>query len=285
MSDNAAPGAILVIENGADNPVGLLGEWLRGAGAVLDVRSGSAGDELPVDLSGYGGLVVMGGSMGAQDDAIAPWLPDTRRLLAEAARAQLPTLGVCLGAQLLAVAVGGRVEAAAAPVIGAQLIAKRQAAAKDVLFAELPITPDVLQWHFDEITRLPPSAVLLASSPATEVEAFRIGGRAWGIQFHIETTPELVRDWAAEDVDRIKPFYDVPAVLERAAAVYPDLAEVWSPFAAGFARIVADPELAPVSRTLPMAGGQTVTAGPITDPAEIRAALAAEMNAARGHPH
>ncbi|MCW2539701.1 MAG: guaA [Frankiales bacterium] len=284
MSDNAAPGAILVIESGSDNPVGLLGQWLRDTGATLDVRSGPAG-ELPADLSGYGGLVVMGGSMGAQDDAIAAWLPDTRRLLSEAARAQLPTLGVCLGAQLLAAAVGGRVEVAAAPVIGAQLIAKRQAAANDVLFAELPITPDVLQWHFDEITRLPAAAVLLASSPATEVEAFRIGGRAWGIQFHIETTPELVQDWAAEDIDRIKPFYDVPAILERARAVHPDLAEVWAPFAAAFARIVADPELAPVSRTLPMAGGQTVTAAPITDPAEIRAALAAEMNAARGHPH
>ena len=63
------------------------------------------------------------------------------------------------------------------------------------------ITPDVLQWHFDAITALPPGAVTVASSPGCDVQAFRLGRLAWGIQFHIETTPAIVRSWATTDAD------------------------------------------------------------------------------------
>lgn len=273
---------ILVIEPARSAPAGRLAEWLAAAGAELDVRAAEAGDELPGELAGYRALVVMGGGMGAYDDGPAPWLPAIRRLLAEAVRLELPTLGVCLGAQLLAVAAGGQVSPAGTPEYGAQLVAKRQAAASDPLLRELPITPDVMQWHVDEVSRLPAGAVQLASSPVCENQAFRIGRLAWGVQFHLETTPEIVRGWAAEDAELLAD-YDLPAIVDRAVQVHPDLAEVWQPVAARFAEIAADPAGVAVPRTLPMAGAGSV-AEPITDPAAIRAALAAELQASRG-PH
>jgi GMP synthase (glutamine-hydrolysing) len=287
LAPNAAaePAAILVIEHDRTAPVARLGQWLRAAGAELDVRSGAAGDELPPDLTGYAGLVVMGGAPGAFDDDAAPWLPHVRQLLADAVRDEVPTLGVCLGGQLLAGATGGRVRRAETPEYGAQLVAKRTASSSDPLFKALPITPDVLQWHVDEVHQLPPGAVLLASSPVCDVQAFRVGRRAWGLQFHIETTPEIVASWAAEDAAVLSD-YDLDAILDRATRAHEDIADVWRPFAATFVAVVRDPSLAGGPRALPMVGGPTATAAPITDPAEIRAALAAEMQASRGtHQH
>ncbi len=172
------------------------------------------------------------------------------------------------------------------PEYGSQLIAKRQAAATDPLFRELPITPDVLQWHVDEVSELPPGAVLLASSPVCEVQAFRLGRLAWGIQFHIETTPEIVTRWAEQDEELLAD-YDLPAILDRAVRAHPDIAEVWQPVVAGFVALAADPAAAPGACRpgrgccrWPAAAPVTV-AEPITDPAAIRAALAAELQASR----
>ncbi len=277
--------AVLVIENDPSAPAGTLGDWLREAGAELSLWSPASGRPLPDDLTAYSALLVLGGDMNAHDDVAAPWLPRLRALLTEAVRIELPTLGVCLGGQLLAVATGGRVSAAEVPEYGWQLIAKRQAAAADPLLRELPITPDVLQWHLDEISQLPANAVLLASSPVCEVQAFRVGRLAWGIQFHIETTEEIVTSWAAHDAEQLRE-YDLPAIVERSVRALPDIAEVWRPVVAAFARIAADPATVATPRLLPMAGGpvNTSTAAPITDPAAIRAALAAELQASREPP-
>jgi GMP synthase-like glutamine amidotransferase len=213
--------------------------------------------------------------MGAEDDAEFPFLPDVRRLLRRAVDEELPTLGVCLGMQLLAVATGGRVERnPAGPEIGAQLVAKRAVAATDPLFAPVPITPDVLQWHVDAVTTLPPGAVQLASSPACANQAFRLGRLAWGIQFHIEMTPAIVRLWADEDAELCGDAHE--QILARASAADADFVEVWQPFAAAFAAVVADPASVRTSRAVP-----THLAEPITDPAAIRAALAAEAAGAR----
>src|SRR5439155_8552602 len=145
----------------------------------------------------------------------APWLPQVRALLRAAVTDEVPTLAICLGAQLLAAAHAGRVEPSpAAAEFGPQLIAKRTAASTDPLFGPMPITPDVLQWHFDAVTTLPAGAIRLASSPVCENQAFRLGRLAWAIQFHIETTPETVRAWAAEDATLLAG-YDLDAMLRR----------------------------------------------------------------------
>jgi GMP synthase-like glutamine amidotransferase len=277
---------VLVVENDLIAPIGRLEGWLREAGAEIELCSPATGQPLPAALAGYSALVVLGGGMNAYQDEVAGWLPELRALLAEAVRTELPTLGVCLGAQLLAVATGGRVSQAETPEYGSQLIAKRQAAVTDPLFRELPITPDVLQWHVDEVSELPPGAVLLASSPVCEVEAFRVGRLAWGIQFHIETTPEIVTRWAEQDEELLAD-YDLPAILDRAIRAHDDVAEVWQPVVAGFVALAADPAAAPGAsagpRLLPMAGSAApvTVAEPITDAAAIRAALAAELQASR----
>jgi GMP synthase-like glutamine amidotransferase len=269
--------AVLVVQLDASDPPARLGDWLRAAGLELDVRALDAGDALPADLQDHDGIVVLGGGMGALDDAAAPYLPGVRALLRTAVSDQVPALGVCLGHQLLAVANGGQIRRMPdGPEVGAQLVAKRTAAADDALFANLPITPDVLQWHFDEVHVLPPGAVQLASSPACEHQAFRLGRLAWGIQFHIETDATIVRAWAAEDSGELDD-YDLDTIVDRAVTIDDDLAEVWAPFAATFADVVRDPASVPQPRDV-----ATSTAGPMTDPAAIRAALAAEANAARG---
>ena len=174
--------AVLVVQNAVSDPIGPLGDWLTDAGLTLDVRNAETGDELPA-LDGYDGLVVLGGGMAAHDDQRAPWLPTVRALLAQALADETPTLAICLGAQLLALTLGGLVGPnPEGPEIGAQLVAKRANAATDPLFREMPITPDVIQWHYDAVLDLPASAVLLASSPTCEVQAFRAGRVAWGIQ-------------------------------------------------------------------------------------------------------
>jgi GMP synthase-like glutamine amidotransferase len=260
---------VLVVEVDPSDPVGRLGDWLTAAGLDFDITAAAG------PLDGYAGLIILGGPQSANDDALAPH----RQLLRDAVSAELPTLGICLGAQLLAAAHGGRVEPdPEGPEIGAQLVAKRAAAAADPLFGGLPITPDVIQWHFDAITALPPGAVHLASSPVCENQAFRLGRLAWGIQFHIETTPEMLRSWAREDATELTD-YDLDLTLSRADAVDADLAEVWRPFVLTFAEIVRNPGAVAAAGTVP-----TSTAAPVTDPAAIRAALAAEAHAARATP-
>jgi GMP synthase (glutamine-hydrolysing) len=233
--------SLLVVVPSRTDPPARLGDWLREAGLELDERYVREGDALPADLSGHDGLLVMGGPQSSTDgDDVTPELVGVRELLRQAIADDVPTLGVCLGAQLLAQAGGGRTrKGTEGPEVGAQLVAKRDVADADPLFAPLPLSPDVIEWHHDEISELPSGATLLASSPVYAHQAFRVGRRVYGVQFHIETTPEMVRAWAERDAEGIAstPF-DVETIWRRAAAAHPDLAEIWAPFAARFADLV-----------------------------------------------
>lgn len=236
----------LVIENGPDDPAGPLGDWLAATGLQLVVVRPYDGDDVPGSIDGYAAVVVLGGPQSAYDDGPIQgrpsWLPAVKSLLRAAVAGATPTLGVCLGGQLLAEATGGLVERAkTGPVVGAALVAKRDAAARDPVFGGLPFTPDVLEWHYDEITELPPGAVLLAASPTCRHEAFRVGAAAWGVQFHIESTPEAVTAWArASRPDLESRGVDVDAVLDHAVAVHAELEQVWRPVAERFAALAME---------------------------------------------
>jgi GMP synthase-like glutamine amidotransferase len=241
------PTALVVQHSAAEDP-GRLGDWFGDAGLLIDVRTPYDGSPLPDAPDGHAAVVVLGGAMGAYDDEVAPWLPTTRALLAAAVASGAPTLGICLGAQLLAVAAGGRVEAGSAgPEIGPGLVAKRDAAGADRLFSSVPFTPDVVHWHWDTVSELPPGAVLLASSTRYQHQAFRVGERAWGLQFHVETTPEMVRRWAESDAKELaEEGIDVDAVLGRTdlEALHADIAEVWKPSMVRFVEAVREADYA-----------------------------------------
>ena len=244
---------LLVIEPSDHDTAARLGDWLTEAGAELDVVA-SARESLPESLDGYHGVVCLGGEMGAADDDTYPWLADIRRLLARAIAGRVPVLAVCLGAQLLALAGGGRVaRSSTGPGAGPGLVAKRDLAWKDPLFGELPLMPDVQRFHRDAVEYLPSNAVVLASSPHCPNEAFRVGQSAYGLQFHIETTTRIVLDWACEAPDIAAVAKDISR--ERLDEVHADIAETWQPVAQRFVRLAAG-ELEPaepVRGTLPMA--------------------------------
>lgn len=224
---------ILVLEHDEAAPVALLGDWLRDAGAELTVVRAHAGATIPGEVGEWDGIVCMGGRMGAAEDDVAPWLPATRALLAAAVHTRVPTLGVCLGAQLLALATGGSVDPGLdGPEIGAHLAAKRDAANADPLFGPSPMTPDVMHFHDDVVSELPPGAVLLMSSTGYPHQAYRVGPAAWGLQFHIETTAAAVRDWAM--MAGRPPTRRLAGPLDEAEAA---MAEVWPEFAARFVQI------------------------------------------------
>ncbi|MBA2641205.1 MAG: type 1 glutamine amidotransferase, partial [Nocardioidaceae bacterium] len=189
-----------------DAPPALLGEWLRGAGADLDVRRCHRGDPLPTTLVDHAALLVLGGEMGAYDDTAHPWLTPTKRLAREAAAAGTPLLGICLGHQLAAVALGGRV--APHPTgrqIGVFDVGWTAAARTDPVFGGLAAgaasgeAVPAVQWNDDVVTDLPPGGTVLARTPDGALQAARFGPSAWGLQPHPEADRALVARWAQTD--------------------------------------------------------------------------------------
>jgi GMP synthase (glutamine-hydrolysing) len=231
---------LLVVVVHHTDPLARLGTWLVDAGVELDERHVYSGDELS-GLEGYDGLVVLGGPQSALDSPEqSPELVAVRELLRQALAADFPTLAICLGAQLLAQVGGGAVrEGIDGPEVGALLVAKRDLADKDPVFGPLPLSPDVIQFHHDEISELPTGATLLASSPMYANQAFRVGRHVYGVQFHIETTPEIVREWAERDTVGVEASpWDRETLSELTDAAHPDIEAVWAPFAGRFAELV-----------------------------------------------
>jgi GMP synthase (glutamine-hydrolysing) len=195
----ADPPVVAVVQHTADCPPGRVGEWLATQGCRLEVFGCFTGDGLPTSVEPYDALLVLGGEMGAYDDATHPWLPATRALLAEAVAAGLPTLGICLGMQLLAVACGGRVAPGPEPQLGIRRVEPTEAAAGDPLLGRLPDPAYAVHWNNDLVLEPPPGAAVLATSART-VQALRQGEAAWGVQFHPEVDPATLRRWADADV-------------------------------------------------------------------------------------
>jgi GMP synthase-like glutamine amidotransferase len=185
---------VLVVQHAAHEGLGRLFDWLPAVGVDVHPIHPYLGHRVPPSVEGDA-LIVLGGPMGATDDEVAPWLPMTRALLRTAVDDGVPTLGICLGAQLLAVAAGGEVmRGEAGPELGLGEVTVP--VGDDLLVAG---TMPVVQWHHDAVTVLPDGAELLASSALYQVQAFRVGEVAWGLQFHVEANADMVSAWARED--------------------------------------------------------------------------------------
>jgi GMP synthase (glutamine-hydrolysing) len=195
---------ILVVEHEPSCPLDRFAGWLADAGAMIDTLRPYAGAPLP-PRPAHDALVVLGGHMGAYDDAEAPWLPGVRDLLAAAVADGTPTLGICLGAQLLAVACGGRVEVGGpGPEAGVVDARWRAEAADDPLMAGLPDPFPGPSMHHDAVTELPTGAVWLAETAMYPHQAFRLGAAAWGVQFHPEVSLPTFTEWARLDAPDLR---------------------------------------------------------------------------------
>jgi GMP synthase (glutamine-hydrolysing) len=232
----------LVIEHIVEEGAGAFADWLPAAGLDLVTHRVWKDGPPPTTLDdGYGALVVMGGSMGVADaDTTHPWLHDEMALIRAAVANGTPTLGICLGAQLLAAATGGTVsKGRIGPELGVCRLHLTDAAAQDALLHDLPPVTNAVQWHWDEVLALPPHATLLAGSPAYPHQAFRVGETAWGLQFHPEARPSMVRRWSEQDADAVRAAGEDPEAVARAAeAAWPDAVTTWSPVAQRFATLV-----------------------------------------------
>lgn len=239
---------VLVIEHEASTGASLM----DGAfGSAVQVVRPYLGQPLP-EASQLAGLVVLGGSMGAWDDEIAPWLPATRSLIRDTVRDQLPMFGICLGGQLLAAACGGTAERGADGLeLGLVAVQPLPGVQADPFFGAVqralgPASPDlaedapdpdgrrqpwlVHQYHYDAVTRLPADAELLVTAGRYPHQGFRVGAAAWGVQYHPEVSTGLFTDWveealrsgelSAEAVEVLGPIRDAGAAQARLAAAH-----------------------------------------------------------------
>jgi GMP synthase-like glutamine amidotransferase len=184
---------VLSIIHQEDAASGVFADAAAERGDELTEWSISNGARPPRPAESYDAVLVFGGAMHVDQENRHPWLRNEDELLRGLLDRRIPVLGVCLGAQLVAKALGTRVGPLARPQIGWYDVEQTPEAADDPLFADLPRRFSSFQWHsygFD----LPANAVPLARDPVC-LQAYRAGERAWGIQFHAEVTKESVDDW------------------------------------------------------------------------------------------
>jgi len=143
-------------------------------------------------------LIVMGGAMGANDDHRHPFLDDLKNLIRNIVTSRIPYLGICLGGQLLAAALGAKVASHRWEELGTLKVSLTEAGETDRLFAGFSREFGTFQWHHDSFD-IPERGVMLAASAVCPHQAFRVGENAWGLQFHPEVTEPIIRGWCAWD--------------------------------------------------------------------------------------
>ncbi|MEN6348000.1 MAG: type 1 glutamine amidotransferase [Syntrophomonas sp.] len=192
---------VLVIQHVPAEGLGALDDFLTERSWEIDVKYEGAG--IPGDLDDYNALIVLGGPMGAYEEDLYPYLRIVQDLVREAARKHLPVLGICLGAQLIAQALGAMVGPNPVKEIGWYQVELTEQGKE--LFASLPPAFSVFQWHGDTFT-LPPGGVPLAKGETCTNQAFIYGDTIWAFQFHFELTPEMINDWCNLYEDELTEF-------------------------------------------------------------------------------
>lgn len=242
----AARTRILVVEHEADAGVGLIGERIQEAGAELVLVGPEAGRDIPASHDGFDGVIVLGGTPGPTDDDAAAWLPRVRELIGRCLADEVPFLGVCLGAQMLAVVAGGVVAGVRkGPEIGLSDLALTAAADDDALLGglkgALPVELKAMQWHWLEVHELPEGSISLCTSQACPNQAFRVGPVAWGLQFHLEALTTTAEAWAADDDDDLRELgLAADRIIDEVREHEPQLRKTWSQVADRWLAIVAE---------------------------------------------
>ena len=234
---------LLVIQHQEMCPPAWFGAWVNGAGIETDVLDASSGRAIPAALPDHHGLVVLGGSMDADDDEGTPWLPATRALIATTIAGRLPFLGICLGHQLAALALGGTVgRNPHGRYRGLSPFNPNAEGREDPLLrAVLPGAP-AIQSNQDVVLDLPSGSRLLATFADGTVQAARFDERAWGVQFHPEANADVFAGWLDHEAPKVTP--EVRAGFgelgDRVRAAEPQLRRSWQPLAQRFAQVVRE---------------------------------------------
>jgi GMP synthase (glutamine-hydrolysing) len=212
--------SLIVVQHAACEPPGLIANALKGC-TLRAIRSYD-GEPVPKELGDAAGLILMGGPQNVYEQEQFPYLLDELHLIENALRTSKPVLGVCLGSQLLAAALGAPVTKGQQKEIGWHEVTLEFEARRDALFNHLPHSFMALHWHGD-VFELPRSAVSLASSTMTPHQAFRHGFHAYGLLFHLEMTqPQLV------EMTNTLPGADAQAILDQVDKHLKPLQEIGS---------------------------------------------------------
>ncbi|MBX3355200.1 MAG: type 1 glutamine amidotransferase [Phycisphaeraceae bacterium] len=219
--------SIVILEHSPNFGAGILARGLRTLGSRLRIIRVDRGEALPPDLDGITGLVSCGGPQSAYGNE--PWLAAEMSLIRDAHGAGVPVVGLCLGAQLLAQALGGEVKKSATPELGWFNVSLSPVGREDPVLAGIPWTSTQFCWHFDEIVTAPPEARILASSERCRVQAFAVGLFSYGFQYHFEWDRAIILKEVDEYGDEVRSAGASPEAIrsgvDQHAAVAERLAE------------------------------------------------------------
>lgn len=185
--------SILILQHDRDDPPGFLGEVLREQHAMFQVFDVPSGATLP-DATNYRAVIALGGAQQAYDEQSYPYFTAEKAWLRTLVAQDVPYLGLCLGGQLLASALGAEVRRHTQAEIGFFDISLTPEGKHDPLLQGLPAYQRVFHWHMDTFA-LPAQSVSLATNGDAPNQAFRYGKRAYGLQYHIEVTPTILSVW------------------------------------------------------------------------------------------
>lgn len=230
---------VWVLQNAGCETLGTIAGALDAVGVSPKYVRAFEGEPVPGNMGDAAGLIVMGGPMGVYEHGRYPFLRDEMRLIELALRAEKPVLGVCLGSQLIASVLGAAVTKGRKKEIGWHAVALAEPAAADPLWAGAARSFVAYHWHGD-VFDLPGGTTPLASSEATACQAFRYGGSAYGILFHMEVTTEIVEGMVSAFADELaEEGMDARAILDGAARYLPSLQGIGERVFRGWAGMVA----------------------------------------------
>jgi GMP synthase-like glutamine amidotransferase len=190
---------LLALENVEGEHLGCFEQLAEARGISVEYRRLWRGDDLE-DALEYDLIVILGGPMSVNDEESYPYLAEEKAMIRRALAENKPLLGVCLGAQLIASALGARVYPGEEKELGWYPLTLTQEGKQDEVFSAFPSRLEVFQWH-GETFDLPREATLLASSQLYPHQAFRVG-RSYALQYHLEVTSQMVREWSREVPDK-----------------------------------------------------------------------------------
>lgn len=196
--------SILVFEHSDLAGVERLGRTLNDYGHKLNILHLHAGDQVPGDLDDCDGIISCGGPQSATDDSV-PFLAEEMARMREAHERGLPVVGICLGSQMLARALGGKVEKNPAGIeLGFTEVKLTPGGREDIIHAGIAWSAMMMQHHRDHVSQLPAGAKLIASSAKCKVQAWSLGLRSYGFQYHPEVTTDNIEAWIRDEPEALQ---------------------------------------------------------------------------------